>query len=85
MANSESEIVTTQKLADELRNMTDENGKVKEGYENRAKYILGELNSALGTEYKMNGNIISQYGELKDNIDQLITKKKAEAALEASK
>lgn len=85
MANSESEIVTTQKLADELRNMTDENGKVKEGYENRAKYILGELNSALGTEYKMNGNIISQYGELKDNIDQLITKKKAEAALEAYK
>lgn len=83
MANSESEIVTTQKLADELRNMTDENGKVKEGYENRAKYILGELNSALGTEYKMNGNIISQYGELKDNIDQLIAKKKAEATLNA--
>lgn len=85
MANSESEIVTTQKLADELRNITDENGKVKEGYENRAKYILGELNNALGTEYTMNGNIIRQYGELKDNIDQLIAKKKAEATLEAYK
>lgn len=65
--------------------MTDENGKVKEGYENRAKYILGELNNALGTEYQMNGNIISQYGELKDNIDQLISKKKAEATLDAYK
>nr|DAZ18931.1 MAG TPA: tail tape measure protein [Caudoviricetes sp.] len=85
LSKSESEIVTIQRLADELRKMTDENGKVKEGYENRAKYILGELNNALGTEYQMNGNIISQYGELKDNIDQLISKKKAEATLDAYK
>ena len=85
LSKSESEIVTIQRLADELRTMTDENGKVKEGYENRAKYILGELNNALGTEYQMNGNIISQYGELKDNIDQLISKKKAEATLDAYK
>lgn len=85
LSKSESEIVTIQRLADELRKMTDENGKVKEGYENGAKYILGELNNALGTEYQMNGNIISQYGELKDNIDQLISKKKAEATLDAYK
>lgn len=85
LANSANEISTIQNLADELRLITDENGKVKEGYEDRAQYILGELNTALGTEYKMNGNIISQYGELKDNIDQLITKKKAEVALEAYK
>lgn len=85
LSKSESEIVTIQRLADELRKMTDENGKVKEGYENRAKYILGELNNALGTEYQMNGNIISQYGELKDNIDQLISKKKAEATLDTYK
>lgn len=85
LANSANEISTIQNLADELKLITDENGKVKEGYEDRAQYILGELNTALGTEYKMNGNIISQYGELKDNIDQLITKKKAEATLEAYK
>lgn len=85
LESSSAEIVTTQKLADELKTITDENGKVKEGYENRAKYILGELNSALGTEYQMNGNIISQYDKLKDNIDQLIAKKKAEATLEAYK
>ncbi len=82
---NEAEITTTQKLADELRAITDENGKVKEGYENRAKYILGELNSALGTEYQMNGNIIGQYSELKNNIDQLIAKKRAEIGLEAYK
>lgn len=83
LVNSKSEIATTQKLADELRTITDENGKVKEGYENRAKYILGELNSALGTEYTMNGNIINQYDELTSNIDQLIAKKKVEATLNA--
>ena len=83
--SSASEIATNQKLADELRQITDENGKVKDGYENRAKYILGELNTALGTEYKMNGNIISNYKELKENIDQLILAKKAEATLNAYK
>lgn len=85
LSNSLAEIVTIQKLADELREITDENGKVKEGYENRAKYILGELNKALGTEYTMNGNIISQYEDLKTNIDNLITAKKAEATLDAYK
>ena len=80
-----SEISVLQAEADELRNITDENGKVKEGYENRAQYILNELNSALGTEYKMNDGIISQYQDLKDNIDQLIAKKKAEAMLDAYK
>lgn len=85
LSASSQEIATTQSLAKELKNITDENGKVKEGYENRAKYILGELNKALGTEYTMNGNIISQYEDLKNNIDQLIAKKKAEVTLDAYK
>ena len=85
LSSSETEIGTLQALANELKKITDENGQVKSGYENRAKYILGELNTALGTEYTMNGNIISQYGELKDNIDQLIEKKKVEATLDAYK
>lgn len=85
LERSSTEIATTQKLADELREITEENGKVKEGYENRAKYILGELNKALGTEYEMNGNIITQYEDLKNNIDRLILSKKAEATLNAYK
>ena len=80
-----SERSVLQAEADELRNITDENGKVKEGYENRAQYILNDLNKALGTEYKMNDGIISQYQDLKDNIDQLIVRKKAEAMLDAYK
>ncbi len=85
LESSNIEIAITEKLADELKQMTDENGKVKEGYENRAEYILTELNKALGTEYTMNGNIINQYDELKNNIDQLIAKKKAEATLNVYK
>ena len=85
LSSSLQEIATTQSLAKELKNITDENGKVKEGYENRAKYILGELNKALGTEYTMNGNIIEQYEDLKNNVEQLIAKKKAEVILDAYK
>lgn len=68
-------------LSRELRNITDENGKVKAGYEGRAAVILGVLNEALGTEYTMTDNIINKYSELRDGIDQLIEKKKAEAVL----
>lgn len=85
LSASSQEIATTQLLAQELKNITDENGNVKDGYESRAKYILGELNQALGTEYSMTGNVIGQYKELKDNIDKLIVSKKAEATLDAYK
>ena len=83
LSSSLAEIETTQKLADELRKITDENGKVKQGYEDRAQVILNQLNGALGTEYRLNGNIIGQYQELKNNIDNLIAAKKAEAVLNA--
>lgn len=83
LSSSLTEIETTQKLADELRKITDENGKVKKGYEDRANVILNQLNSALGTEYSLNGDIIAQYQELKNNIDEIIAKKKAEAVLNA--
>lgn len=70
------------KMKDELKNVVDENGKVKEGYETRVNFILGELNEALGTEYELNGNIIESYKELQDNIDKLIDKQKAKIYLQ---
>lgn len=81
--SSMTEIGICEDLKDELMQITDENGKVKAGYEKRAEFILGKLNEALGTEYKLNGNIIGQYENLKDNIDEVIAKKKAEAILNA--
>lgn len=83
LANNMVEIDNTQELAKELKNITDENGKVKTSCETRAKYILGELNQALGTEYKLNGNIIENYKDMQGEIDKLITKKRAEIVLNA--
>ena len=83
LSSSLVEIENTQNLAEELKKITDENGKVKQGYEDRANVILNQLNSALGTEYTLNEDIITQYQELKNNIDQIIAKKKAESVLNA--
>ena len=68
-------------LADELGNLTDENGKVKEADQARAKYILGELNEALGTEYELTGDQIENYKELKDSVYDVIAAKQAETLL----
>jgi TP901 family phage tail tape measure protein len=70
------------KMKDELANLVDENGKVKDGYESRVNFILGELNEALGTEYEMNGKIIDSYKDLQNNVDKLIAKQKAKIYLQ---
>ena len=70
------------KMKDELANLVDENGKVKDGYESRVNFILGELNEALGTEYEMNGKIIESYKELQNNVDKLVAKQKAKIYLQ---
>ena len=78
-----SEIENVEKLSNELDTLVDKNGKVKDGYEGRVEFILNELNSALGTEYKLNGNIIDSYDEISNSIDDLIQKKRAEIILSA--
>lgn len=83
LTNSMEEIKSCENLASELRRITDENGKVKDGYKERAQAILNELNPVLGTEYKLNGDIIDSYQNLKENINQVIATKKAEAVLNA--
>lgn len=81
--SSATEINKIENLKNSLSLIVDENGKVKEGYEERAKYILGELNKALGTEYELNGNIIENYQDMQKEIDNLIQKKKIELTLKA--
>ncbi len=76
------EINNTQNLWEELRKITDENGKIKEGYETRAKVITGQLAKSLGIEIKTTGNVIDKYKELQKEIDKLILKKKSEAILQ---
>lgn len=82
---SNSEIMTEygyyNALADELEDIVDENGRIKEGYEERAEVITGQLADALGIEIDIIDGVIDKYGELSDNIDLLIAKKQAEAML----
>lgn len=73
----------TQDLWEELQNLVDANGKVKEGYEERAAAITGLLQDALGIEINMTDGVIQNYAKLKQSIDEVIEKKKAEALLSA--
>ncbi len=68
-----------QSLIAELRSIVDENGRVKDGYEERARVIAGELSSALGTEIELTDGVIQNYQETVSVLDEVITKKKAEA------
>ena len=76
-----SEIKNVEDLSKELDTLVDKNGKVKDGYEGRVDFILNELNSALGTEYELNGDIIESYDKISDSIDDMIKKKRAEIIL----
>lgn len=68
-------------LSDELEDIVDENGRIKEGYEERAEVITGQLADALGIEIDIVDGVIDKYGELTESIDQVIAKKQAEALL----
>lgn len=70
-------------LLTELQSITDENGKVKAGYEERANVITGLLSDALGIEIEMMDGVIQKYGETIESIKKLITQKKAEATINA--
>lgn len=84
IANVNAEFDYYEKLWDELQTIVDENGKVKEGYEDRASVITGILSDALGTEITMTDGVIDKYGDLKKSIDDVIDSKKAEAILSAN-
>lgn len=76
-------INTTQSLWNELKKITDENGKIKSGYEERAKVITSTLSEALGKEIDINDNVIQSYKDLQTEIDETIRKKKAQAIINA--
>lgn len=70
-------------LWNELQGIVDENGKIKEGYEERAAFITGELSKATGIEIEIVDGVIQKYGELKNEILGVMEVKKAEAMLHA--
>lgn len=66
-------------LRDELSGLVDANGRVKAGYEDRAKFIIDELSRATGIEIEYIDGQIKKYDELKSKIDEVIEKKRAES------
>lgn len=80
-----SELTYYQNLWNELKKITDANGKVNEGYEQRAQFIVTTLNEALGTEITMTDGIIQNYKDINTAIDEHIKKMKAEAIVSAQK
>jgi TP901 family phage tail tape measure protein len=80
----EAEFNHYEELKQELDSLVGANGKVKEGYEDRVAFILGELNSALGTEMQMTDGVIENYTKQRQELDNLIDKKRAMAVLSAN-
>lgn len=82
--NVDREYTYYQNLSDSLENIVDKNGKIKEGYENRAKVITGELSEALGVEIDIVDGQIQEYDNLKSKIEEVMATKKANALLSAN-
>lgn len=83
ISNTSAEFGYYDTLWNELQGIVDQNGKVKQGYEDRAAVITGILSEALGTEITITDGVVQKYGELKKSIDDVIVSKKAEAMLTA--
>lgn len=79
--STEAEMEHLHELAEEYDGLLDSNGKVKEGYEDRAEFILTTLSQALGLEREEIEKIIQKNGELTTSIDDVINKRKAEIIL----
>lgn len=78
-----SEIDYLSALKSELDTIVDSNGKIQEGYEKRAEFIIGELSDATGVEISAVDGLIQGYDDLTLAIDEAIEKKRAMIILEA--
>ena len=83
MTSVDGEMDRVSQLTDELFGLADASGNVKKKDKSRAEFILGQLNEALGTEYKMTGNQINQYDKLTKSVKKAIRQKRAELLLQA--
>lgn len=83
LSSVETEYNYYSNLWDSMKNITDENGKIKDGYENRAQVISGELSEALGIEIDIVDGQVQKYKELENQVDAVIEKKQLNALLSA--
>lgn len=77
--NKDAEFQYYEGLKAELDGIVDDNGRIKEGYENRAKFITEELGDVTGEEIEIVDGVIQKYDELSVKLDEVLLKKKGEA------
>lgn len=72
----------------QLKDIIDEHGRVKDGFESQAKYITQKLSELTGQQIEVknnqisiNGEIKKSYEEISKSIDELMDKKKKEMRL----
>lgn len=68
-------------LKGQLEGLVDAQGNVQKGREAQVAFILGQLNDALGTEYKLVHGQVTEYNKLKTSIDKAIQAKTTELVL----
>lgn len=78
-----AQLDNVQKLYNELKTLTDENGNVTDANKARAQFIIDQLNPALGLELGLTGNQVTGNADLATSIDTLIEKKRAQIILDA--
>lgn len=71
----------TEAYLEELKKITEANGNVKKGYEDRAKFITGELSKAYGIEIQIIDGVVQKMDEQISKIEEVIRNKKKEIAL----
>lgn len=78
-----AELTYYQNLYNELKTITDENGRVKAGYEDRAAFITSTLSDAMDLEISLVDGAIENYQQLTSTFDDVIAKKKGMIILNA--
>lgn len=83
------QIVIAEHYTEKLKDLFDETGHVKQGEEEHAEFILGELSKALGQEYTLKDGLVyingEEYNSVKDIIDktkEYIQQKKYQVMIE---
>ena len=73
--SKKTELTYAENLKNILSEMIDVNGRVKDGYQERAKIILGQLSDALGQEYKLTEKeVFEKIEKIEENFEKSIDK-----------
>lgn len=91
VSSNSSEFEYYDNLWDELQGLVDQNGKVKKGYEDRVKFIEGELNRVCGENgvewgiadgiITKNGEVVTSTKEIETEMQNLLTLSKGQSLL----